>query len=79
MSVLDNPAYESLYRFTHFNPIQTQARRPYNLDRVDMRAACAPTHYVFGVKGVAASNVAWVGACAHLMRYKWCVIHRCPL
>ena len=28
VSVLDNPAYESLYRFTHFNPIQTQARRP---------------------------------------------------
>ncbi len=28
VSVLDNPAYESLYRFTHFNPIQTQACRP---------------------------------------------------
>jgi len=31
VSVLDNPAYESLYRFTHFNPIQTQARRPHSI------------------------------------------------
>ena len=24
VTVLNNPAYESLYRFSHFNPIQTQ-------------------------------------------------------
>lgn len=26
VSALDNPQYEAMYRFTHFNPIQTQAR-----------------------------------------------------
>ena len=24
VSALDNPLYEGMYRFTHFNPIQTQ-------------------------------------------------------
>ena len=27
LSALDCPAFEALYRFSHFNPIQTQARR----------------------------------------------------
>ena len=30
VSALGNPAFEALYRFSHFNPIQTQARGPYS-------------------------------------------------
>jgi hypothetical protein len=33
ISALDNPAFESMYRFSHFNPIQTQASRPITSER----------------------------------------------
>lgn len=31
VSALDNPLYEQMYRFSHFNPIQTQARADWPL------------------------------------------------
>ena len=46
VSVLGNPAYESLYRFTHFNPIQTQARRLRSSVAVGMWGPCV--HLLIG-------------------------------